>query len=185
MHTLPYSRVSFFIRRMDTKGFLKAPDVPAASIPLVSFVYLTDGELLFECGGESLLCYTGQLILVPQGQAFSIPYYKDCTGYTGAFSASFLPDARVLQELTKVLHKAFWFDDAVFVGELFNMLALAFERGDETFAAKGLDLLLHMAKLLLQDTVLPVIDIASAVGFEDQSYFSRFFRQHTGLTPVS
>lgn len=40
------------------------------------------------------------------------------------------------------------------------------------------------AKGLLSTTQLSVIDIASAVGLEDQSYFSRFFRKQTGQTPT-
>lgn len=40
-----------------------------------------------------------------------------------------------------------------------------------------------LAKLLLRQSELPVLDIALKVGFDDQSYFSRFFKKHTGLTP--
>ena len=39
------------------------------------------------------------------------------------------------------------------------------------------------AKRMLADTLLPIIDIAAAVGMEDQSYFSRFFKKETGMTP--
>lgn len=39
------------------------------------------------------------------------------------------------------------------------------------------------AKKLLAGTSMPIIDIASAVGLDDQSYFARFFRQKTGQTP--
>ena len=42
----------------------------------------------------------------------------------------------------------------------------------------------HRAKGLLSATQMSFIDIASAVGIEDQSYFSRFFRKHTGHTPT-
>lgn len=40
------------------------------------------------------------------------------------------------------------------------------------------------ARALLRGTLMPIIDIASAVGLDDQSYFSRFFRRETGLTPT-
>lgn len=40
-----------------------------------------------------------------------------------------------------------------------------------------------LAKRLLRETDLPVIDIASRVGLDDQSYFTRFFRRQTGYTP--
>ena len=39
------------------------------------------------------------------------------------------------------------------------------------------------AKELLSGSQDPVIDIAASIGLEDQSYFSRFFRRHTGMTP--
>lgn len=42
---------------------------------------------------------------------------------------------------------------------------------------------LGRAKKLLRESDLPVIDVAAETGFEDQSYFSRFFRKHTGITP--
>lgn len=40
-----------------------------------------------------------------------------------------------------------------------------------------------LSKLLLRQSDMPIIDIAIRSGFEDQSYFSRFFKKHTGLTP--
>ena len=148
------------------------------------------------------------------------------------------------------LHTAFWFDEGAFMAELFNMLANSFERGDNTFIEKGLDLLLlrikpnrpatvppavsaflesvfdpsknpgtiagyaeeigisenylsrlvkqstgrsvgawieivriQRAKRLLSTTDLPIIDIAAAIGVDDQSYFARFFKKNTGYTP--
>lgn len=39
------------------------------------------------------------------------------------------------------------------------------------------------SKLLLANTNYSIIDIAVAVGFEDQSYFSKVFKKFTGLTP--
>ena len=44
---------------------------------------------------------------------------------------------------------------------------------------------LGMAKRLLRDTELPVSEVAVAVGLDDSSYFSRFFKLHAGLTPVA
>lgn len=41
-----------------------------------------------------------------------------------------------------------------------------------------------LAKLLLRQTDIPMIDVAAKAGFGDQSYFSRFFRKHTGMTPT-
>ena len=42
---------------------------------------------------------------------------------------------------------------------------------------------LNYAKQLLGNAGLPMIDIAAAVGLDDQSYFSRFFKKRTGMTP--
>lgn len=39
------------------------------------------------------------------------------------------------------------------------------------------------SKQLLSNTDYSIIDIAIAVGFEDQSYFSKVFKKYTGLTP--
>ena len=39
------------------------------------------------------------------------------------------------------------------------------------------------SKRLLANTDFSIIDIAMAVGFEDQSYFSKVFKKYTGLTP--
>ena len=42
---------------------------------------------------------------------------------------------------------------------------------------------IQRAKKLLSTTSLPIIDIAAAVGVDDQSYFSRLFKKETGVTP--
>ena len=39
------------------------------------------------------------------------------------------------------------------------------------------------SKHLLTETNYSIIDIAVAVGFEDQSYFTKVFKKFTGLTP--
>jgi len=39
------------------------------------------------------------------------------------------------------------------------------------------------SKHLLSNTNYSIIDIAIAVGFEEQSYFTRVFKKYTGLTP--
>lgn len=40
------------------------------------------------------------------------------------------------------------------------------------------------AKHLLRETTLQVVEIAHALGYEDIAYFSRQFRQKTGLSPL-
>lgn len=43
--------------------------------------------------------------------------------------------------------------------------------------------LLHEAQRELVYTSMPIKRLASELGFEDDAYFSRFFRRHTGLSP--
>lgn len=42
---------------------------------------------------------------------------------------------------------------------------------------------LNLAKQLLKDKNTAIIDVARLAGLDDQSYFSRFFKKKTGLTP--
>ena len=42
---------------------------------------------------------------------------------------------------------------------------------------------LNIAKSLLKDPSISIADISARVGLPDQSYFSRFFKKKTGLTP--
>ena len=44
---------------------------------------------------------------------------------------------------------------------------------------------LSNARRLLGDTDLPIAEIATSIGMDDPSYFSRFFKHHTGVTPVA
>ena len=52
----------------------------------------------------------------------------------------------------------------------------------------GLDLInarvLHEAQRDLIYTHLPIKQLAANLGFDDDAYFSRFFRKHTGITPT-
>lgn len=41
----------------------------------------------------------------------------------------------------------------------------------------------NWAKSLLRDSSLPISDISVAIGMDDPSYFTRFFRKSTGMTP--
>jgi AraC-like DNA-binding protein len=40
-----------------------------------------------------------------------------------------------------------------------------------------------MSKKLLFDEDIPLSDIAMLVGFEHQSYYSKIFKQNTGISP--
>jgi len=235
---------------MDTSGYVKASVIPEARLPLIGFVYVVSGEVLVEVDGAPYLCQPGQILLIPQRSPFSIRYFRNAVGYTGGFAPSALADTKPLRFLSEPLHQGFWFDEGTFMGELFNMLATSFNKGDRVFVEKGLDLLLsrikpsqeaalppavsrflesvfdpgrksgtiasyadeigisenylsrlvknatgrsvgawidivriQKAKRLLSDTRLSIIDVATTIGVEDQSYFSRLFKKETGLTP--
>ncbi len=237
---------------MDTTGYIKPAGAPVARLPLTGFIYITSGEVLADIEGTPYLCQPGQILLIPQHCPFAIRYYRDAVGYTGGFVPSILPDTKPLRYLSSPIHQGFWFDEGAFMNELFNMLALAFGKGDRVFVEKGLDLLLsrirpnlpeaipaavssflesvfspdrmpgtiatyaeaagisenylsrlvkkstgrsvgawidivriQRAKHLLATSALSVIDVATAVGIEDQSYFSRLFKKETGMTPSS
>jgi AraC-like DNA-binding protein/ligand-binding sensor protein len=57
------------------------------------------------------------------------------------------------------------------------------EEAGQSFKVYLNDLRIGEAKNLLAETDLPLIEIASRVGFEDQSYFSRVFRNVVGISP--
>ena len=42
---------------------------------------------------------------------------------------------------------------------------------------------IERSKTLLRGTGMPIAEIACAVGFDDQSYFTRIFKKHTGMAP--
>ncbi len=235
---------------MDTTSYVRPLEVPEAHIPLIGFIYVASGEVLIEVDSMPFLCQPGQILLIPQQSPFAIRFYQNAIGYTGGFAPSILSDTRPLRYLSAPLHQGFWFDEGVFMGELLNMMVHSFEKGDQVFVEKGLDLLLsrikpareasfpasvsqflesvfnpgkmpgtiasyasaigisenylsrlvkkytgrsvgawidivriQQAKRLLWETRQPIIDIAAAVGIEDQSYFSRLFKKETCLTP--
>ena len=67
-----FSACSFFIRRMDTVGFIKPAEAPVARLPLVGFIYVTSGEVLLDVDGTPFLCQPGQILLIPQQHPFAI-----------------------------------------------------------------------------------------------------------------
>lgn len=247
---MDFSACRFFIRRLNSHNPDKPAEIPPVTLPLIGFIYVTSGEVLVETGGNPYLCQTGHALIIPAKHPFSIRYYHDASGYTGAFSTSLLSDTKPLRFLTQPVHQAFWFDEGVFMAELFNMILISFEKGDDIFIDKAMDLFLSRiksgktvavpdivnrflesafnpdlsigtissyaaqagisenylsrqvkqstgrsvgdwidavrivrAKKLLSETSLPIIDVATAVGLEDQSYFARFFKRETGQTP--
>ena len=110
-----FSHTPFFIRRMDTSGFIKPAEVPVARLPLIGFIYVTDGEVLVDADGTPFLCQPGQILLIPQQCPFAVRYYREALGYTGGFAPSILSDAKPLRFITSPLHQGFWFDEGVFI----------------------------------------------------------------------
>ena len=192
-----FSATQFFIRRMDTSGYIKPEEVPVATLPLISFIYVSSGEVLVDVDGLPFLCQQGQALLIPQYSPFSIRYYRDAVGYTGAFATSFLADSKPLRYLSTPIHHGFWFDEGVFMSELFNMLADSFEKGDRLFIEKGLDLFLSRIKPDHKALVHPVVNrflesvfdpdrlptsiavYAAEIGISE-NYLSRLVKKATG-----
>ena len=50
---IDYSSCRFYIRRMDTASRNGADEVPTARIPLIGFIYVTQGEVLVEAADSS------------------------------------------------------------------------------------------------------------------------------------
>lgn len=42
---------------------------------------------------------------------------------------------------------------------------------------------IERSKMYLRETTMPIAEIACAVGFDDQSYFTRIFKRHVGTSP--
>jgi len=57
------------------------------------------------------------------------------------------------------------------------------EEAEQSFKVYLNNLRIEEAKNLLVETDTPLIEVASRVGFEDQSYFSRVFRSVVGISP--
>lgn len=197
-----YSHIPFFIRRMDTSGYIKPAEAPAARLPIIGFIYVTSGEVLVDVDGTSYLCQPGQILLIPQQSAFTIRFYRDAIGFTGGFSPSIISDTRSLKYLSSPLHQGFWFEEGAFMGMLFDMLATSFEKGDRVFIEKGMDLFLSRLKPDHRASVPPAVNHfldsvfdpdklpGSISGYADEigiseNYLSRLVKQSTGRTVMA
>lgn len=217
--------------------------------PQWTYFYLTEGEVLLEVPERNLLVGAGQLLLVPEGMPFTLRHAALCQGFEGSFRLEQLKDSSYgILRSARPLLQSFWFDDAVFLGQLLQRLCIAREDGDEAFLRSGLDLLLsqirpqqnvaaipdaflqlvfdrqHLglsvsdyaaqlgvspnylnktvkqhtrrmaidwielarleaAREWLKDPAIPISEVAARTGFEDPSYFARFFKKKTGTPP--
>lgn len=138
----------FYIQRISTDGGVRTMEGPKELLPMVGFLYLTSGEVLVETDGKAFLCSAGHLLLIPGNRPFTVLYYSDARGYKGGF--------QYLKFLAEPVQQAFWFDEAVFVGELFNMFMLYYERKDRSaFIEVGIELLLTRVKTMPETSRLP------------------------------
>ena len=246
-----WNQKSFSIHKLQSHAPIEATEIPQASLPMFSFLFLLGGEVLAEIDGKNCLIRGGHFLMIPDHMPFSIRYFKNIVGYTGSFDISFLRDANYpcLTCGKPVLH-TFWFDGAAMVGELLDQIVTASVRGDDGYIIRAFDLLLYSlefpasgkthpivnrfmelifdrsvpmgsvsgyaaklgispsylnklvrtetrhsamewveiarvnwAKTLLKDRERSIADISYAIGIEDPSYFSRFFRKYTRMTP--
>ena len=77
-----------------------------------------------------------------------------------------------LQEVSEELHVNSSYFSALFRQEI-----------SMTFTDYLNQLRIGQACHLLTDTEMSIMEIAAAVGFDDQSYFTRVFRKYKGITP--
>lgn len=192
-----YSQYPFFIRRMNTRGRVDVPEVPSAALPVVGFLFLTQGEVLAEIDGVQYLCEAGHLLLIPENRPFSIRYYSDTVGYTGGFRPDLIARPEIILQWIEPVHQAFWFDEAAFVGELFNMLAISFERKDSEFISNGMNLLISRVRTRTKSNLPALVssflenvfspgrpprDLATyaAEAFVSTGHLNRMVKKHTG-----
>ena len=108
---------------------------------------------------------------------------KRCRPYLLAYAP-----VRELAQLAKQL-----MDDNVGLAETMRELGVTPGHLAEVFrsqygvtpAAYMNHLRLKTARKFLEDTPIPIIEVAALAGYESLSAFYRFFRQHTGMTPAA
>ena len=242
---------SFYIRKLESKAPTGASEVPRATLPRYSFLFMLEGELLAEIADKSYLCNGGQFLLIPDNTPFAVHHFRDLVGYIGSFPLSFLKDSSYpCLTAGKPVSHTFWFDEAAFVAEIMDRISAACARGDDGYILRAFDLILYglktpakekahpvvsrfmemlfdrqqvidtvsgyasrldispsylnklvrtqtrhsamdwveiarvnWAKNLLRDGKLSIAEVSKAIGVDDASYFTRFFRKVTGYTP--
>ena len=237
------------IHELKIAGYTEPVDISEYILDRFVYAFLVEGEALTCIDGMNYLIGAGQFILVPESRKIVIKHYNNCNGFIGSFSFDFLKDVSysVLRSQKPIL-QSFWFDDAVFMGQLFSRMLTAMSDRDYAFMKSAMDLILsqirpsgkvaaipekflqlvfegksaqfsvseyasqlnvtpnylnktvkqhthrtaidwieiarlNMAKALLKDPSVPIGEIAGRVGVPDQSYFARFFKKKTGVTP--
>ena len=153
------SQFVFSIQKVERRGFYDVSDIPQASLPIFTFAYLTEGEILIEIEGTTLLCKANQVLLIPARTPFRILYFKGNSGYECGFSMRALKDPSYpcLQSQQPQL-MTFSEKDAHFTTLLLEELLTAFQNDNRQVAACSLDLFL--CRLTTPDThpVSPIVN---------------------------
>ena len=237
------------IHTLSFEGYTDVSQMEPYILPVFSFSFLLEGEVLTEVDGNNILSTAGQFLLVPEYTPITIRHFKAAKGFDGYFSIDALKDASYSVLRSKgPIHQSFWFDDALFMGALLKRMVTAIQDKDKALVQSGLDLILsqlrpsrvgsaieeqflqlvfergkapatvseyarmlnvsanylnktvkahthrtaidwieiarvNLSKILLKDPQVPVSEVAARVGIDDQSYFARFFKKQTGMTP--
>ena len=230
-----------------------ARPIPSTQRTSYAFFYLSEGEVLTEAGGESLLLCKNTMLIIPPHVPYAVKWYDNVDAMMGGFEESFLLDPSYqLLHTNKAELVSINPDDVALINAMMQKLSvqqpkphivqytldfilrlmnetmdnskhesdsLAVRFIDEVFNRSGVTegvnryaeqlgvspnhlnkvvkahtgrtasewvqiSRLNYAKYLLRDTNIPIIDVAARVGLFDQSYFSRFFKKHTGMSPL-
>ena len=137
----------FSIRPINATGYTELQQHSPYHLPEFTFAYLMEGEILVEIDGQNILIGPGQLLLVPENRHIFIRHYKGCVGFDGRFALEFLKDASYsVLRLEQPLLQSFWFDDAVFMGALFQRMQTAYTDKDKAFLQSAMDLILSQLR---------------------------------------
>lgn len=116
---------------------------------------------------------------------FEILYFRQCVPKKNITTVE-----RIVQEYKNLLIRYCTEEHTIkFYTEKLNISPNHLNKSVRTVLNKSAsDLLNEMiileAKVLISEQQLNISQLAFAVGFEDPSYFGRFFKKHTGLTPT-
>ena len=90
----------------------------------------------------------------------------------------------LLVQHDKVQHNLKFYADTLFITPKYLIHAIKNASGKSP--GKLIDeAIVEEAKLLLKDTSLSIATVAEELHFSDQASFSKFFKKHTGITPLS
>ncbi len=193
-------KMEFLMYELKADAYSEPIDISGYIKDLYLFGFLTEGEAVLEIDGTNLLLRPGQLILVPISGKIIIKHYDKSKGHYGAFSLDFLKDASypVLQNGRTHL-QTFWFEDAVFMGNLMRRMLTAHQDKDTPFLRSALDLILSQVHSDGKVAVIPekflqmvfdsneapmsVSEYASILNVSP-NYLNKTVKQHTHRTAI-